>query len=61
MLMREIKCPFCDCTNIIAAHLNVLCPCGAKYYIHNNEFWERKIGGKIVKGVPFTIFNANND
>lgn len=61
MLMLEIKCPFCGRINVNRAHINILCPCGAKYYIHNNEFWERKPGGKIVKEVPFMIFNAQID
>lgn len=60
MLMREIRCPFC--THIIVTHacVNALCLCGAKYYIHNGEFWDRK-DGKIVKGVSFRLFNIKED
>lgn len=61
MLMREIKCPFCGCLHIKPACINVLCSCGAKYYIHNGEFWERKPSGKIVKDAPFRIFDIEED
>ena len=48
-LMRIITCPFCGKEHVSSAYVNVICPCGAKYYIHNNEFWDRK--GTIVKNV----------
>ena len=57
MLMRKITCPFCDRRHVIAAHLNVLCSCGAKYYIHNGEFWDRK-DGNVVKQVPYRLFDS---
>lgn len=61
MLMRQIKCPFCECVNVVSAHINVLCPCGAKYYIHNDEFWNRKEPYKIMKKVPFRIFDTEEE
>lgn len=60
MLMREIRCPFCKRLNVTRALLNVLCPCGAKYYIHNGEFWDRK-DGTIVKDAPSRLFNIKED
>ena len=53
-LTRLIVCPFCKRQNVANAWVNVLCPCGAKFYIHNNEFWDRK-DGRIVKNPPFEL------
>lgn len=54
MLMRKITCPFCRHQIIARAHVNVLCPCGAKYYIYTKEFWDRK-DGKIVENPEFEL------
>ena len=51
MKMRVINCPFCGTQNISRYHLNVLCSCGAKYYIHNGEWWDRK-NGNVVRTRP---------
>lgn len=53
-IMRVIECPFCGHKNVARSWLNVLCPCGAKYYISDNTFWDRKYG-KIVKNPPFEL------
>ena len=53
-LVRIIDCPFCSQQNVARAYINVLCRCGAKFYIHNNEFWDRKTG-KIVKNPRFEL------
>lgn len=47
--MKEIKtyherCPFCGKWHIQSMHLNIICPCGAKYYIHTGEWLDRKGG-----------------
>ena len=46
--MRIIRCPFCNEQNIARWNINVLCSCGAKFYIHNYEWWDRK-NGKVLK------------
>lgn len=53
-MVRIITCPFCGKENVARAHLNVICSCGAKFYISNNEFWDRKTG-KIVKNPRFEL------
>jgi hypothetical protein len=53
-MFRVITCPFCLKQNVARAHLNVICSCGAKFYIFNNEFWDRKTG-KIVKNPRFEL------
>lgn len=41
---RTTTCPFCGNVQTTRYWLNVLCPCGAKFYIHNREWWDRKTG-----------------
>lgn len=45
---RIVKCPFCGTKHATRPWLNVLCPCGAKYYVRDREWWDR-VTGKIVK------------
>ena len=49
---RLTVCPFCKKVHKTPFWLNVLCNCGAKYYINTNEWWDRKTG-KIVKGTDW--------
>lgn len=44
---NKIKCPYCGRTHYVAPHLNVICPCGAKYYIHLREWWSRGATTKV--------------
>ena len=46
---RISTCPFCKRAHVTPIWLNVICSCGAKFYIHTNEWWDRKTG-KIIKG-----------
>lgn len=39
--MRFTKCPYCGRWHPVRAWANILCPCGAKYYIHTREWWDR--------------------
>ena len=52
-MMRDVTCPFCGERNLARWHLNVLCTCGAKFYIHTYEWWDRK-SGKRIKATPTT-------
>lgn len=45
---RITICPFYGNVQATRPWLNVLCPCGAKFYIHNREWWDRKTG-KVIK------------
>lgn len=45
---RISTCPFCGNVNVTRPHINVICPCGAKFYIHTQEWWDRKTG-TVVK------------
>ena len=60
MVMREIVCPFCGCKNVASKNVNVICTCGAKYYIHNGEFWNRK-NGNIVKNAPYRLIELEEN
>lgn len=53
-LIRVIICPFCKHQNYTLFHLNVLCSCGAKYYIHSGVFMNRNTGD-IVRNLPFEL------
>lgn len=59
-IKRVIECPFCGHKNVVRPHINVLCPCGAKYYISDNTFWDRKYG-KIVKNPPFELVEDTDE
>lgn len=52
--VRVITCPFCLKQCVANRHINVICECGAKYYINTHEFWDRK-NGKIVRNIPFEL------
>ena len=45
---RESTCPFCGKEHVTAQWLNVICSCGAKFYINTHEWWDRKTG-RIIK------------
>ena len=47
IVYRESTCPFCGKKHITHTWLNVICPCGAKFYIHTHEWLNRKTGEKI--------------
>ena len=48
MESRLVRCPFCGRTHVLRPWLNLVCPCGAKYYIHNKEWWERHGAHRII-------------
>lgn len=49
MKNRIVTCPFCKRYHMVPYYLNVICSCGAKYYINTREWLDRRTG-KIVKG-----------
>lgn len=55
--VRVISCPFCYKQHVANRHINVICGCGAKYYVNTNEFWDRKTG-KIVKNPKFVLLEG---
>jgi len=46
-----MKCPFCGSKHDEKPHLNIICSCGAKYYIHTQEWWSRTTGEKMSQRV----------
>ena len=46
-----MKCPFCGTEHDVKPHLNIICLCGAKYYIHTKEWWNRATGEKVSQRV----------
>ena len=42
-----MKCPFCGTEHEVKPHLNIICGCGGKYYIHLGEWFNRTTGQKI--------------
>ena len=46
-----MKCPFCGTSHDVKPHLNIICPCGAKYYINTKEWWDRTTGEKMSQCV----------
>jgi hypothetical protein len=51
---RVITCPFCNRVNTANVCVNVICSCGAKFYIRTKEWWDRK-DGRIVKNWPYEL------
>lgn len=45
--MQLLTCPFCKRKHFTRPHLNVLCHCGAKFYIHNGLWLNRKTGEEV--------------
>ena len=45
---RKSTCPFCGNEHVTAQWLNVLCECGAKFYVNTHEWMDRKTG-KIIR------------
>lgn len=45
-----VTCPFCKRYHFVSSHINIICPCGSKFYINTREWWDRKTG-KVVKNV----------
>lgn len=45
---RESTCPFCGKEHVTAQWLNVICPCGAKFYVNTHEWLDRNTG-RIIK------------
>ena len=35
-------CPFCGQTHFQRIRINIICPCGAKYYFHKREWLNRE-------------------
>lgn len=48
--MKFKRCPFCGAIHIWRPHLNIICQCGAKYYIHLNTWLNRNTGESMVGG-----------
>lgn len=47
-----MKCPFCGYDHEVKPHLNIICQCGGKYYIHTNEWWNRRTGERRAPEKP---------
>ena len=47
-----MKCPFCGTDHEVKPHLNIICGCGGKYYIHTNEWWNRRTGERRAPEKP---------
>lgn len=47
--MKLVNCPFCWRSHLAYDHMNVLCPCGAKYYVATKEWRERRGLKRIIK------------
>ena len=37
-----VRCPYCGKEYVHQNCVNILCPCGAKYYSHNSQWLSRK-------------------
>lgn len=37
-------CPYCGKDHEQLMHINIICPCGAKYYFRENTWFDRKTG-----------------
>ena len=47
---KQIKtCPFCSSTCEGGKYINLICKCGAKYYVQSDIWLDRKTG-KEIKG-----------
>lgn len=42
--MYRQTCPFCGKKHFQRMNINIICPCGAKYYFYNKEWLNRKTG-----------------
>lgn len=38
-------CPFCGREHLQRMSINIICPCGAKYYFHKKQWIDRKAWG----------------
>lgn len=44
-----MKCPFCGTEHTLIPHLNIICGCGGKYYIHTGEWLNRTTGENVFR------------
>lgn len=45
--MELLTCPFCKRKHFTRPYLNILCHCGAKFYMNDRTWLNRKTGEKI--------------
>lgn len=44
---RITRCPFCKKYHRTPRYLNVICSCGAKFYVNNGQWLDRKTGKSV--------------